>query len=244
MKKIYVDLHLCPDLRNPVQTSNMVGKASRLGFRLIAVPLQPNTPEREIEQLRTACKDNRLDLATRLDLRPRTPEELVNNLRRFRRKFEIIAVMCDSKKVARQAAKDRRVDLLNFPSIDFHYRHFDLAEAELASSALASVEIDMKPLLTLEGSARTRLLSSLRRETATAQGFHVPVVLSSGISNELLMRKPQELAALSYLFDLDKTVALDAVSKSPMAIVRRNREKLDPRYVVPGIRVVRRGKDC
>jgi RNase P/RNase MRP subunit p30 len=58
------------------------------------------------------------------------------------------------------------------------------------------------------------------------------------------MRKPQELAALSYLFDLDKTVALDAVSKNPMTIVKRNREKLDPRYVVPGIRIVRRGKDC
>ena len=56
-----------------------------------------------------------LDLASRVDLRPRSQNELVGLLRRLRRRFEIICVLCESKEVARQAAKDRRVDLLNFP---------------------------------------------------------------------------------------------------------------------------------
>ena len=244
MKRTYADLHLCPNLEDTAQTSNMINRAAKLGFRLIAIPLAPNASEKEIEGLRAVCDEAKVDFATRLDLKPRSPNELIDCLRKFRRRYEIIAVVCESKKVARQAAKDRRVDILSFPSIDFHYRHFDLAEAELASNALASLEIDMKPLLTMEGRGRTRFLSSLRKEAAIAQAFHVPVVLSSGVSNESLMRKPQELVALSSLFDLDKTVALDAVSKNPMAIVKRNREKLDPRHVVPGIRIVRRGKDC
>lgn len=244
MKRTYADLHLCPNPKDTAQTSNMINKAAKLGFRLIAIPLLPNASEKEIEGLRAVCDEAKVDLATRLDLKPRSPNELIDCLRKFRRRYEIIAVVCESKKVARQAAKDRRVDLLSFPSIDFHYRHFDLAEAELASTALASVEIDMKPLLTLEGRGRTRFLSSLRKEAAIAQAFHVPVVLSSGVSNESLMRKPQELVALSSLFDLDKTVALEAISKNSVALVKRNREKLDPRYVVPGIRIVRRGKDC
>jgi len=243
MKRIYADLHLCPNLKDFEQVSRMVNKASTLGYRLIAITFPLNYAG-EVERLKDLCKEAKIDLAFRLDLKPRTPNELMRSLRMFRRRFEIIAVTCESKNVARQAAKDRRVDLLNFPSLDFRRRFFDRAEAELASNALASLEIDVKPLVTLEGPARVKLLSCLRREAAIAKEFHVPIVMSSGVSNELHMRKPRELAALAYLFDLDKVSAIEAVSSNPMAIVKRNREKLGQRFVAPGIRIIRRGKDC
>jgi len=243
MKRIYADLHLCANLKDSERVSRIISKASRLGYRLIAITFPSNSTEEEIQKLRSICKEANIDLASRVDLKPKTPKELIYNLRKLRRRFEIIAVMCESKNVARQAAKDRRVDLLNFPSLDFRRRFFDLAEAELASNSLASLEINMKLLLTLEGPARIRLLSSLRRETAIAQEFHVPIVISSGVSDELLLRKPRELAALAFLFDLDETCAVEAVSKNPVAIVKRNREKLSPRFVAPGMRIIRRGKD-
>ena len=244
MKRIYVDLHLCPNLKDSKNVSQMIIKASKLGYRLMAIAFPSNLTEEEIRQLRNISREAKIDLASRVDLKPKTPKELIYDLRKLRRRFEIIAVVCESKNVARQAAKDRRVDLLNFPSLDFRRRFFDRAEAELASNGLASFEIDMKPLLTLEGPARVRLLSNLRRETAIAKEFHVPIVISSGVSDEMLLRKPKELTALSSLFDLDETLAIEAVSKNPLAIVKRNREKLSSRFVAPGIRIIRRGKDC
>lgn len=244
MKKAYADLHLCPDHKNPEQTLRLAQKAAKLGYRLIALTLPPTTTEKEIQQLRATCENAKIDMATRIDLKPRSPGELLDSLRKLRRRFEIIAVTCESKNVARQAAKDRRVDLLDFASLDFRGRFFDSAEAELATNGLAALEIDMKPLLTLEGSARIRLLSSLRREAATAIAHHISIIISSNAQNELLMRKPSELAALASLFDLNKSIATDAVSKNPITIVKRNREKLNSKFVVPGIRVVRRGKDC
>ena len=244
MKRIYADLHLCPNIRDLEQVSNMISKASRLEYRLIAITFPLNAKGEEIERIRSIGREYKIDMASRIDLKPRTPKELIYNLRKLRRKFEIIAVICESKTVARQAAKDRRVDLLNFPFLNAHRRFFDAAEAELASKALASFEIDIKPLLTLEGPARVRLLSSLRREAATAQKFHVPIVISSGVSEAFLMRKPRDMAALASLFDLDEVSALKAVSKNPMQIVKRNRENLSPKFVAPGIKVVRKGKDC
>ena len=244
MKKIYADLHLCPNLRDLEQASNIIKKASMLGYRLIAITFPLNAKEEEIDKIRSISREHKIDLASRVDLKPRTPKELIYNLRKLRRRFEIIAVICESKTVARQAAKDRRVDLLNFSSINPHGRFFDAAEAELASKALASFEIDIKPLLTLEGPARVRLLSSLRRETATAQKFHVPIVISSGVSEKFLMRKPRDMAALAALFDLDEFSAIEAVSKNPMQIVKRNRENLSPRFIAPGIKIIRKGKDC
>lgn len=244
MKKAFADLHLCPNLKRSEQVERMIRKASELGYHLIAMSLPSSFNEEGIQGLRGICNEANVYFASRADLRPRTSKDLINTLRKLRRRFEIIAVICDSKHVARQAAKDRRVDLLNFSSTDFRKRFFDKAEAELASNSLASFEIDIKPLLTLEGRARIRLLSSLRREAAIAQDFHVPIVISSGVSEELVMRKPRELGALASLFDLDKASAIKAVSKNPAAIVKRNREKLGPRFVAPGIRVIRRGKDC
>jgi ribonuclease P/MRP protein subunit RPP1 len=96
----------------------------------------------------------------------------------------------------------------------------------------------------LEGPARSRLLSNLRRETETAKAFHIPIILSSGTSDLMLMRRPMDMAALASLFDLENEQALQAVSENPVGIVKRNRGKLNSTFVAPGIRVVRRGKDC
>jgi RNase P/RNase MRP subunit p30 len=244
MKTAFADLHLQVNLKDPAETSRIIKKAATLGYDLIAVPYTPETHTDEIMQLQTACKEAGMDFASRVDIKPRTQDDLLRQLRRLRRKFQVVCVYCENKEVARQAAKDRRVDLLNFPSPDFRRRFFDRAEAELASSGLAALEIDVKPLLVLEGPARIRLLSSLRREAAIAREFHVPIVVSSGVTAEMLLRKPREMAALTFLFGLNEASALETVSKNPVAMVKRNSEKLGNRFVAPGIRVVKEGKDC
>ena len=244
MKRVFADLHLRLNIKDTAATLRTINKATTLGYRLIAVPLAPETRADEVTKLRAVCNEAEIDFASRIDLRPRTQNELMHQLRRLRRKFEVICVNCENKEVARQAAKDHRVDLLNFPLLDFRKRFFDRAEAELASNSLAALEIDVKPLLVLEGPARIRLLSSLRREAAIAEQFHVPIVVSSGTVEERFLRKPLEMAALAFLFGLDEVAALDAVSQSAAAIVKRNREKLSSKFVAPSIRIIKEGKDC
>ena len=244
MKRTYADLHLCANTTDVSQFTRLIKKASDLGYGLIATPFPSRINEQHVKQIREICTEAGLDFAARVDLVPRTPEELLKELRKVRRGFELVAVICLSKMVARQAAKDRRVDLLNFPQPDFRKTFFDAAEAELASNCMASLEIDLKPLLILEKTSRIRLLSMLRREVETAVDFHVPIIASSGVSEELLMRKPLELACLGSLAGLCDSAGIDAVSRNPATLVTRNREKLDWRFVAPGIRVIRRGKDC
>ncbi len=243
MKRIYSDLHLHLDFSDYDQVSRVVNKAARLGYDLIAAPL-PQNAEMLVQKLGRLCKEAKLGFVSRLDLRPRTPKELLSLLRKFRRSYEVIAVICESKNIARQAAKDRRVDLLNFTQLEQHRRFFDASEAELASNSLSALEIDILPVIRLEGTTRIKLLSKLRKEISIALESSVPIVISSGVSDEILMRNPHELVALASLFDLDEDHAVDAVSKNPMSIVRRNKEKLTSRFVAPGIRIVRSGKDC
>jgi RNase P/RNase MRP subunit p30 len=236
----YVDLHLCAPLNDVEKAKKMIAKSSEMGYGAVGIPLSSNVGSIDVEHLRKICNDAGLDFVTRIDLTPRNPGELLSSLRRFRRKFEVISVKCNSKPVARQAAKDHRVDLFSFSGAQPANRFFDAAQAELASASSASLEIDMSLLLSLEGFLRIRLLSSLRRETALAKGFRVPVVFSSGASDESLLRRPRDYLALATLFDLDASVAAKAFSENPSSLVQRNRLKLSPDFVAPGLRVVRR----
>lgn len=240
----FVDLHLCPPFFDPDRVGRMVTKSYELGYRLVGVTLPINADQDKIHELRKICHNAGVDHAIRVDLTPKTSHELLRDLRRFRRKFEVVSVVCVSKQVARQAAKDRRVDILSFPANGVHRRFFDDAEAKLASGALASLEIDMTPLILLRGVARVCLLSRLRREVTIAKGSNVPLIISSGASHELLLRKPQAYAALASLFDMPSPHALHALYENPLNIVDRNREKLSPNYIAPGIRVVGRKNSC
>ncbi len=204
MTRPFVDLHLRINPKDQPVAQRLITKAAQMGYRTISVPFTNGINETEVAELKTACIQAGIDFALRADFKPRTQEDLMRFLRKFRRSFEIICVVCDTKEVARQAAKDRRVDLLNFPSLDYHKRFFDRAEAELASCSLAALEVDIKPLLVMEGPARVRLLSSLRREVAIALEFHVPIIVSSGVGEEILMRLPRDLASLGYFFGLNE----------------------------------------
>jgi ribonuclease P/MRP protein subunit RPP1 len=242
--KKFVDLRLRPPLNDFDQMRKMFARSRRLGYKVVGVALPLRIKRKDVRRLKELSDSNGIDLVTKVDLVVRNRRELLNQLRRLRRRFEVISVVCTSKTVARQAAKDRRVDLLVFPSPNFRGCFFDRGEAELASKALTSLEIEMTSLLKLEGSKRIRLISILRREVEIAVKHNVPIVLSSGAKDVQLMRSPQDYAAVASLFDMTRPLALHSFSETPLNLVKRNREKLSPNYVAPGVRIVRRGKDC
>ena len=94
----FVDLHIVP--RDRDTSESMLQQASRLGFTCVG--LTPDDGDVDPNIVKHA--GDSLDIARRIDLRPRNPNELTSSLRRIRRRFEIVAVVCSSKPIARQAA--------------------------------------------------------------------------------------------------------------------------------------------
>ena len=92
--------------------------------------------------------------------------------------------------------------------------------------------------MTMSLRSDSRLLSVMRDEVDNAVRFGVPVVVSSGADDPHNMRGPRELAAVLDLLGIGEEEGLDAVSTTPWSIVDRNREKLMPGFVEPGVRVV------
>ena len=243
--KRFVDLHLrLPSSSKHDETEELIVRSAELGYSSVGIPLPIEMARKEIQDLERICDQNNVDLIKRVDLRPKDTRDLLNLLRIVRRQQEIVAIYCNSKRIARQAAKDRRVDLISFPSSDPRRRFFNSAEAKLASKSSAALEVDMALLIALDGFLRARLISCLRKEVTVATRFDVPIVLSSGAYEKHLLRKPQDYASLAYLFDLDHQTAMKALSETPLRMIEMNRKKLSPDYVAPGVYIVKRGKDC
>jgi len=240
--KAYVDLHLIPPGGKTERAKELIKRAAELGYNYIGLTIPMETERATINQLRRFSSSEGVDMVTRVDLTPKNSRELLEHLRRLRRRYEIIAVRCTGKAVARQAAKDRRVDILSFPSTNPKERFFDRAEAELASKASAALEIDLTQILLTRGARRIRLLSTLRTEASIAERLKVPIVLSSGATGIGQQRRPRDMASLSYLFDMKPETALKAISENPLDIIERNRRKLSPDYVAPGVYIIRRGR--
>ncbi|MBT8171983.1 hypothetical protein KJN74_03845 [Candidatus Bathyarchaeota archaeon] len=237
MKK-FADLNLRLPLENIVQSKNMLQNASKLGYSLVAIPFPPKTKKEKIMQIKKLCNEEKIDFVSRTNIYPRNSNELIYYLRNFRRKFEIVSIRCNTKDVARQAAKDRRVDLLQFSVTNPRKRFFDKQEAELSSQALSALEIELAPLLQLTSYNKTRMLYTLRGEIAIAQRVGVPIILSSGASSELFMRGPYDFSALALLFDMSYPASLKALSDNSVNLVKKNRQKLSSDFIAPGIKII------
>jgi RNase P/RNase MRP subunit p30 len=211
----------------------MLEHASRLGFRKVGVAPSESSEIGGVGELG-------IDVVTRVDLRPGSGRELLRLLGGLRWRYEVVAVECLGKDVARQAAKDHRVDILNFsPSLNNRMRvWFDRQEASLASEAGCALEINISDILRAGPYQCARLLSILRVEIENARRREVPVIVSSGADSPSLMRSPREIVALLDLLDVEEGEGKDMISRNPLMIVERNRMKMAPGYVAPGIRVV------
>ena len=231
----FMDLHI----KAPSELDGilpMLELAARLDYKGVGLTLEGSHP-RDLGDMASGVE---IDLVSRVDLIPRNASELTATLRKLRRRFEVIAVECRSKRVARQAAKDHRVDILNFPSsVGNRSRiRLDRQEASLASDANCAYEVNMADLLRQDWVARPKLISLMRTEVDVAKRFDVPIIVSSGAQNLLQMRDPRGLASLLVLLDLSEDEGLDAVSKTPLGMVEANRGKLDSGFVAPGVRRV------
>lgn len=241
--KRFVDLHLRVPINDLSQTENMIIRSSELGYQLVGIPFPANVDRDLINKIKKICNKYGIDSVIRTNLSPYNSSKLLKDLRNFRRKFEIIGVRCTTKDIARQAAKDRRVDLLQFSITNLRQRFFDKQEAELSSQALSSIELELAPILQLTSFSRIRLLSILRKEVYLAKKSNVPIILSSGATDKNFLRNPYDYSAMAILFDLDLGSALKGFSENALQIIERNREKLSPDYVAPGIRVIGRNID-
>ena len=217
----FMDLHVSP---GPGGLNDFVRRARELGYHGLGVVCAGRDEH-----------GSQVELASRIDLAPRNQQELMDQLNRYRRSYVVVSVTCTSKNVARQAAKDHRVDILRFPRGDGSPAWMDRQQAQLAAGSHCLYEVDAQELMIRDPARLEAALALIRRELGNARGHGVPVVLSSGARSPQEMRDPRSMASLMDLVGVGEEEALGMVSDTPWGLVERNRDKLSGAYILPGV---------
>ena len=180
-----------------------------------------------------------IDVINRLDLDPRNTNELNKSLRNSRWRNEIITVNCRNKSVARQAGRDNRVDLITYPIVArWKENHLNHQQARLMKDSGCGYLVNLSLLLVNDAYVLSKRIEFLKRNIYNAMKRDIPVVASSYAVDKYGLRDPYGLASLLSLLDVEEEKALDMVSSNPDMIVKRNREKLNKSYTMPGVWVI------
>lgn len=231
--RTYADLHLCPPLDDVVNGRSMASLLAEVNTQLVGLVVPP---ERTSSTLPVAdvLKHAGLDVARRLDLKPKSREELLRGLRTFRSKYEIISVECRVPSVSTVAVRDRRVDIVHFPK----QKPSNAFRENLAKTCRVALEFNLSELIS--GTSLETRLYLLRREIETAADAGIRVIGSTNASNAFELRSPRDVAAVMHTFGLPLDAALQAVSGIPIDMVETNRIRLRESRLEEGVKVLRR----
>lgn len=231
--RTYADLHISAGLDDMANARSMANLLTELRTRVVGLVVPPErlTPSPPIASL---FKSVGLDVATRLNLRPKSREELLRSLRRFRSRYEIISVDCSVPSVSRVAVRDRRVDIVYFPTREPR----NLFAGNLARSCRAALEFNLSELIS--GPGFDARLHRLRRQVEAAARASAMVIGSTKASNPFELRSPKDIAAVLHVLGLPLEAALRAVSDVPLTIVKKNRLRLSKPQLEEGVRILRR----
>ncbi len=209
-----------------------VEMAAKLGFAGFASPLSMSDP---IEKL-----ENGMSLLSRIDVNEKGIRAVTRAVERARSNYAVVSVPLGESRVANWAAKDSRVDLLSIPEM---LRGVGLRKstARLAALSDTALEVSIAPLLGVSGLTRSKVVKVLRETTHTALDAGMPIVLSSGAGTPITMRSPRALCHVGLLLGLDWHGSEKAVYENPNRILERNKKRLSPDFLEPGVEIVKRG---
>jgi len=184
--------------------------------------------------------ENGMNLFTRTNLPENGLRAAKKSVKEARSRAAVVAIPLRGVDVANWAAEDERVDLLTLdkPNNECSLRG---STAKLAAVSGTALEIPIRPLLKSSGLARSKVIKVFRENVHTALGAKMQVILSSGSKSKMSMRSPTALRYVGLLLGLDWHYTGIAVHEGPQGIIERNRKRLSPDFVAPGVQVVKRG---
>jgi ribonuclease P/MRP protein subunit RPP1 len=106
--------------------------------------------------------------------------------------------------------------------------------AEAAAEHGVALEVDLSGVLRASGGRRARAIADLRKLRKLIEHAGAPHVVSADPRSHLQVRARRELLAVGEVIGFDRG-AIETGLAEWERIARRNRERLDPDYVAPGV---------
>ncbi len=143
-------------------------------------------------------------------------------------KSGIVTVLGGHEELNRAALETEGLDILLQP------QEFNNVLAKEASDNSIAIGFNLGSITHLRGDARIRELMFMRTNLRHARKYHLSMILTCNAHSIYDLRSPREMAALAVLFGMTQKEAVDAMSATPLGILKRK----SPEYIQEGIEIV------
>ncbi len=142
-------------------------------------------------------------------------------------KSGILTVLGGNEELNRAALEIEGLDILLQP------QEFNNVLAKAAGDNSIAIGFNLGTLIYLRGEARVRELMLMRRNLRHSRKYHLSMILTCNAHSIYDLRSPREMAALAGLFGMTQKEAVEAMSATPLGILRRK----SPDYIQEGIEI-------
>jgi ribonuclease P/MRP protein subunit RPP1 len=156
------------------------------------------------------------------------PSRVREEIRKYRESDHILIVEGGEEEINRAAVETEGLDIL------LHPLEFNNVLAKAASENSVSIGFNLGLLIRLRGEARVRELKTMRINLKHARKYKLQLILTSDAHSIYDLRAPREMVAISSLFGMTEKEAVNAMSATPLNILRRK----SPNYIQEGIEII------
>lgn len=213
----FYDFYTYPDGSD--QISNLAAEAKRYGFSGIVV-IDPKINKETILPI-----DFSIYKGVEIQAKPSRIRE---EIRKYRKTNHILIVNGGDEEINRAAVESEGLDILLQPS------EINNVIAKTASDNSIAIGFNLGLLIRFRGDERVRELKNMRINIKHARKYELPMILTCHPNSVYDLRSPREMVALSSLFGMTPKEAIDAMSKTPLGILRRK----SPDYIQEGIEIL------
>ena len=204
------DLHIAP--RSLRDAYDMARLMARMRVKCVAVDNSDPSKAREYARV---FEEAGLETYTRTTIEADNWGKALRGIRRASLHYDLVVVKPKSAEVARHAARDPRVALIQLPP--GMARYMDKSQAHLLREGGTGVEVSMLPLL--YGDDPRRSLRGIMIISRRAAAYEAIIVATSGARSKWELWHPASIRALLVSFGLPENTAKLALTGYPESIV-------------------------
>jgi len=234
MNRKFVDFSIKP--KNILEAEKMIEKAAFLNYKYIGIVLNKEINKENFSKIKEFSLKNGIDSFTKVEIEAYNKREILNFLRKNRRKFEIISIICKTKEAALLASRDGRVD-----TYIISLKNDLVIDKGVASVSKNIIEIQAKEIINYKENL-SKIIKNLMKILEISKSYNIPLIFSSGAENIYEQRSPIVLKSFLTSFEYPEEEALKCISDIPLNKLIENRLKLSNIIIMPGVKVVKNKK--
>jgi ribonuclease P/MRP protein subunit RPP1 len=208
--------------------SRMALTAKGLGYQGIIIC---NREPGRIFMPQAAEKIRGIEVAIGAEVTASGSKALKSRISALRARYPFIVVRAGSEETIRVASEDPNVDLLIHPCEV--RRPLTIATARSAKLNQIAIGFDLRPLVILRGSSRSRWLQAVRRNLQLVRKFELHPVITASAFSHLDLHSPRDLVAMAEVAGFEPDEAKMAL-RLPGILLALNCRK----WVGPGVELL------